>query len=327
MLKNVILSVVCGLLWVSPAQADVKVADGLARAVTLPRSAARIAPAGPPAEVLLYVVAPDLMAGWARQQPDAVLRQVSERARTLPVLGHLTGWEGEPDYSKWKTAGVDLFVDYGSINGRFEVLADTVQAATGVPYVVLDGRLEKTPDTFRILGQLTGRTQRAEVLAKTAERILARAEAARTLPRLYVARSADGRSTMTARSQHGEIFSTAGAANVAVRENDITDQELLAWQPGIIVALDPAFRSVVATAPWAQLPAVKNNRVLTAPSGPWSWMCGPPSVNRLLGLVWLSAAVSDTPDWPAAKAEAATLYQQLYGCALSASELDAVFAP
>lgn len=314
------------MVYASTVQAEVRVTDDLGRQVVLQQPAQRIAPAGPPAEVLLYVVAPDLMAGWARKQSDETLARIDERAKNLPVLGHITGWEGEPDYSKWEAAKVDLFIDYGSVGGRFETLAVTVQAGTKKPYVVLDGRLEKMPAVFRLMGQLTGRMERAETLAKTAERILAKAASAKEpWPTVYIARGSDGRSAITSRSQHGEIYNVAGAINVAAREERITDAELSAWMPDVIVALTPEVLPVLQTKPWADLPAVQNKRIYVAPTGPWSWVGGPPSVNRLLGLVWLSAALSQSPDWPAVQSEVETLYQQLYGFPLSTRDLDRMF--
>ncbi len=315
-----------GVLWCSAAHADVKVIDAYGRTVAMAAPAQRIAPAGPPAEVLAYVVAPDLLAGWARKQSDATLKLVDERSKALPVLGHLTGWEGEPDYSVWKNAKVDLFLDYGSVGGRFETLANAVQQGTGIAYAVFDGRMDNIPASLRAMGKLTGREARAEELAKTAERILARAtKNAGKGPTLYIARNADGRSSTVPRSQHAEIYTVAGAKNIATKEDNISDDDLKAWKPDVIIAMDAGFVATAKIAPWSQLPAVKNKRVFVPPAGPWSWMGGPPSVQRLLGLVWLNAALSEKPDWAAAKKEAGEVYQQFFGRALTAAELDAFF--
>ncbi|MBL8628043.1 MAG: ABC transporter substrate-binding protein [Rhodospirillaceae bacterium] len=313
-------------LWTQAVHAQIAVTDAYGRAVTLPAPAARIAPAGPPAEVLAYVVAPDLLAGWARKQPESTLRWVDDRSKTLPVMGHLTGWEGEPDYSVWKNAKVDLFLDYGSVGGRFETLAASVQQGTGIPYAVFDGRMENIPASLRAMGKLTGREARAEDLAKTAERILARAaQNAGKGPTLYIARNADGRASTVPRSQHAEIYAVAGAVNVATKEENISDDDLKAWKPDVIIVMDPAFVANARNAPWTQMPAVKNKRMFVPPAAPWSWMGGPPSVNRLLGLVWLNAALAEKPDWAAAKKEAGEVYKQFFGRALTTSELNALF--
>ena len=38
---------------------------------------------------------------------------------------------------------------------------------------------------------------------------------------------------------------------------------------------------------WQSLSAVKEGNVYEAPYGPYSWMGGPPSVQRLLSMIWL----------------------------------------
>jgi hypothetical protein len=39
---------------------------------------------------------------------------------------------------------------------------------------------------------------------------------------------------------------------------------------------------------WQAVPAVSNKRVYLAPTVPFGWIDGPPSVNRLIGLAWLA---------------------------------------
>jgi iron complex transport system substrate-binding protein len=42
------------------------VTDAAGRAVTIPDKVTRVFPAGPPAAILLYTLAPDLLLGWPR---------------------------------------------------------------------------------------------------------------------------------------------------------------------------------------------------------------------------------------------------------------------
>ncbi|MCB2106786.1 MAG: hypothetical protein KDE14_03745 [Rhodobacteraceae bacterium] len=331
-----ILAVACLILPLGSRStwAEIALSDAFGRDIVLTNPARRIAPAGPPAEVLIYTIAPDLLAGWAREQPEITQRWLTDDARKLPVLGHLTGWEGEPAYRRWIDAGVDLFVDYGSVGGRFEALADTTQHATGIPYAVFDGDLEEIPATFRALGKLTDRRDRAEKLARAAEKVLADARAHSLIlgnrpsgaPTVLVPQSNDWHSAIGARSQHSEIYHFAGARNVATHANNITETEIAQWNPRTVILLDPAFRTDGATDPFRNIAASKLSRIFVAPAGPWSWLGGPPSVNRLLGLIWLSQVLSDAPDWQAAKSDSAQLFALMYGRALSDAEIAAVFA-
>src|SRR5215207_4349241 len=57
------------------------VTDGAGRAVPVPARVGRVFPAGPPAAIMLYTLAPDLLIGWPRaNRPD-------EREFLLPEIG------------------------------------------------------------------------------------------------------------------------------------------------------------------------------------------------------------------------------------------------
>jgi iron complex transport system substrate-binding protein len=64
----------------------------------------------------------------------------------------------------------DIIIDYGSIDARYVTLADKIQSATGIPYLVLDGRLTKVPDVVGRLGSILHREERARDLRPFAPR-------------------------------------------------------------------------------------------------------------------------------------------------------------
>jgi hypothetical protein len=103
-----------------------------------------------------------------------------------------------------------VILDYGSTSPRYTDRATMVQKATGIPVLLL-GKLERTPETYRLLGAILG-TERAADLAGAAERLLTitreRAEARREAGpiRVYYARSADGLTTATAASSLGDVL-------------------------------------------------------------------------------------------------------------------------
>jgi iron complex transport system substrate-binding protein len=51
----------------------------------------------------------------------------------------------------------DLIIDIGSIAPTYVSLANNVQEQTKIPYVLLDGAFDKTPEMYRLLGELLGR--------------------------------------------------------------------------------------------------------------------------------------------------------------------------
>lgn len=102
-------------------------------------------------------------------------------------------------------------------------------------------------------------------------------------------------------------------------------EQVLAWSPDWIVTQDPAFRRHAGIDPvWRTLPAVREGRLLFAPSLPFGWVDGPPSVNRLLGVAWLAQALrtgSGSTD-PAGRARTIELarhfHDRFYGLAPAA---------
>ena len=135
----------------------------------VPERVARVFPAGPPAAILLYTLAPDLLLGWPRanrpEEREFLLPDVGSR----PEIGRLTGRGNTANLEVVLALKPDLILDVGSTDATYVSLADRVQQQTGIPYALLDGRFDKIPETYRTLGALVGRREQAEALARYAE--------------------------------------------------------------------------------------------------------------------------------------------------------------
>ena len=84
---------------------------------------------------------------------------------------------------------------------------------------------------------------------------------------------------MLGRNVAGET--QGGLANVSI-------EQVLAWNPEIIITIDQEFAATVRNDPaWAAVKAVRDNRIHLSPKLPFGWVDFPPSVNRLIGLWWL----------------------------------------
>jgi len=154
---------------------------------------------------------------------------------------------------------------------------------------------------LRELGRAIGASADGEALAGVVEASLVSiATRVATIPqerrpRVFYARGANGLATAPRGSLQAEVFDLAGARNVAEPPPgfpgnlfNVSLEQVLLWQPDVIVTIDPAFARTVRTRPeWQGVPAVKNNRIYVAPDLPFGWVDAPPAVNRLLGLEWL----------------------------------------
>jgi iron complex transport system substrate-binding protein len=112
---------------------------------------------------------------------------------------------------------------------------------------------------------------------------------------VYYARSPSGLQTALSGSINVEVLDVLGAINVAGSQSatsglaNVSMEQVLAWNPDVIVTTDPAFfGSVWTDARWSVVSAVKNTRVYLSPQLPFGWFDFPPGPNRVIGLFWLA---------------------------------------
>ncbi|GAB4168710.1 MAG: iron ABC transporter substrate-binding protein [Thalassobaculales bacterium] len=305
----------------------VLLAAWLTAAVAL--AAGRIVAAGPPANVLVHALAPERMLGWVRQPSAGERAFLPAATRDLPEIGRLTGRAGTVSLERLVAEGADLIVDVGSTGPTYRSLAERVEAQTGIRYLLLDGSLAATPATIRALGRALAATDRAEALAAYAEETFALVDALpRGLVSAYLARGPEGLETGTQGSINTEILERAGAVNVAVQPGRqaitaVSLEQVLAWNPAVIITLDPRFPARAAADPlWRAVAAVRGGRVHVAPALPFGWIDSPPGINRLIGLRWLAAILHPGLVRIDMRAEARRFYRLAYHLDLDEAALD-----
>jgi iron complex transport system substrate-binding protein len=278
-----------------------EVIDSAGRKVAVPDRVERVVAAGPPASVLVVMLAPEKLAGWNRTPSEAELAFLPPVVRKLPEIGRLTGRGGTANLEVVMAAKPDLILDFGSVNPTYVSLADRVQAQTGIPYILIGGRFDDTVGALRTVGAMFGVVERAETLARRAEAIfdeverLVRSAPEAQHPRVYLARRANGLETGNRGSINTEIIERAGGVNVvdAGREGgglvNVSLEQILQWNPDTIITTERNFTDQVKAEPaWANIEAACRGRIFLSPRLPYGWIDEPPSVNRLLGLQWLA---------------------------------------
>ena len=278
------------LLWWSGAALAADIVDATGRSVRVPEHIERVLPAGPPAAILVAALAPDLMLGWTSPLSDGARAFLSPEAARLPVVPRLTGRDDVID----KTVALkpDLIVDYGTVSPRYADLARATQQRTGIPTVLLDGSLAEIPSVFRLLGNMLHREGRAETLARFTEALLA-VPTSRAHPRVLCARGADGLTVVAPGADLAETFTHLGWQIVAPAGQGSSRRasfdDIRALDPDILVFSDPAMRATLDHSDaWRSLRAVRDGHAFVAPALPFGWVDEPPSINRLLGVAWLS---------------------------------------
>jgi iron complex transport system substrate-binding protein len=302
--------------------------DAAGRRVVLPDHIGRILPAGPTADALVFVLAPDRLAGWSRARSGAYLPAKYAR---LPVAGPL------PEAAT--RLHPDLILDAGMVTPERAAAADRIQQQTGIPYILVDDSVSRMPAMLRRLGAVLGVSQRADDLAGYAE-VAIRAVRGRLLvepadhrKRVYYGRRADGLETALPGSPAADALDESGVINVAAglgrgERVVVTREEIAGWNPDIVIAADRGFYNALLHDPgWRGLAAVRTRHVYLEPSNPFGWIDEPPGVNRLIGLYWLASLFYPDELEQDLRSTTTDFYDKFYRVKLSARQLDALLKP
>lgn len=282
--------------------------DSAGRTVAIPQTVTAVYSAVPTAESMVYSLAPDKLIGWVNAPSDTAKPFLTEKARSLPVLG---GWMGEKSTANLEEiikANPDLivFMTTIGINSNGAKLADTISQQTNRPVVVLDSSLAKTAEMYRLLGDWLGVAERGEELASYSEEALASVKSkVATIPddklvSVYYAESATGLATDPSGSDHTEVLDFVRGKNVASVEkksgqgmSPVSMEQVLSWNPQVILVSTwsggaESLKTIKTDATWAKVPAVSSGRVYLIPSQPFNWFDRPPNTARVLGVQWLA---------------------------------------
>lgn len=283
-----------------PAQART-IVDSAGRTVEIPENVNTVFAAGPPASILVYIMKPEALTGWPRALRLEERDYIAAPYRDLPETGRLTGRGGEANLERVLEIQPDLIIDFGSVRDTYIDLANRVQEQTGIPYILIDGRFENTPEALRILGEALGVPERGEELAADVEATFARIDAIledvpeEERPRVYLARGPEGLETGMKGSINTEIIERAGGRNVADDGGatrglvQASMEQVIVANPDTIVTWDPNFYDKVFDDPlWQGIDAVQTGRVYLSPTAPFGWIDRPPSLNRMMGLIWMA---------------------------------------
>jgi iron complex transport system substrate-binding protein len=314
------------------------VTDSAGRTVEVPDRIEKVFAAGPPASILLYMLAPEKMTGWPNPPTAEERPFIAAPYRDLPALGRLTGRGGTANLEVVLKVKPDLILDFGSVRDTYASLADNVQEQTRIPYVLIDGRFAATPAALRLLGGILGIREHGEQLAKYVEETFAdidrvlKAVPPEKRPRVYLARGPDGLETGVVGSINTEIIERAGGRNVAEAAGQSglvrsSMEQVLVADPEIILTWDRNFFDKVYKDPlWAGIRAVREKRVYLAPTAPFGWIDRPPSLNRIIGLKWVGGLFYPDQLGEDLRETTRTFYRLFYHVNPSDAELDTLIA-
>jgi len=306
--------------------------DSAGRIVPIPDHVSRVMPANTTAEALIYVLAPKKLAGWTRPVSAGGL----PRHARVPQIGELSGPNPTASAATVTRLHPDLIIDSGKVTPERAAFADQISQATGVPYILIDNSIDRTPTMLRTVGRVLGVGERGDDLAGSAEhainalrgRLLIQPPTQR--PRVYYARGPLGLETGLSGSSADAAIEAAGAINVAAslgtgERAAVTPQQIRDWNPDVIIAEDRAFYAAAQrNRAWSGLVALRGKKLFLEPSSPFGWIDDPPGVNRLIGFYWLAQVLYPGHEEEDLRTLMADLYDKFYGIKLTDAQIEGI---
>jgi iron complex transport system substrate-binding protein len=262
--------------------------DDLGRTVTLPGLIDSYAPVGDAAQLLLFSVNPDKLAGLSAGFSQEALNYMPKRMGEIAVFGSYSAL----DHAALIAAAPD-FVLVSADVGSAEL--DALQAQLGIPVVYLNTDLNLTNELYSRAGELTGELDRCATLSAYTSFILN--FSADLITRIgentvsvYWADGEDGLSPVRPDGLRDISLSLAGVTNAVPEDAAEISAALIAeWNPGVIICeTADVYALITQSEEWLQVPAVAAGRVYRIPPEPLGFMDEPMAQNRLIGIYWLT---------------------------------------
>lgn len=309
--------------------------DSVGRTVTIPEKITKIAVTGPLAQIVVFAIAPDLMIATASEWDACAEGLIPDEYFHLPELGQLYGGKGDLNLESLLSAAPEVIIDVGEPKGNVKGDLDALSAQSGIPFIHITATTDTMAAVYRTLGELLGKEEKGEALAAYYDRTLGMIkELAASVEKrdfLYIT-GAEGHNVIAQGSYQSEIIDLM-TNNLAVLEspssrgtgNEVDMEQILTWSPEYIIFSTESIYADVASLPeWQTVPAIANGNYWEAPQGPYNWMGFPPSVQRLLGLLWMGDVLyPDDVDYDLYE-EVKEYFSLFYHTELSREQFDAL---
>lgn len=313
--------------------------DSTGRTVTIPWEVTKIAVSGPLTQVYILPLAGDMLVGVSNAFSQDAAAYLPAYLYELTEIGQLYGGKGEMDLEALLSADPDVVIDVGEAKDSIVDDMNSLSEQTGIPFVHIDATAATAPAAYRALGELTGRTEKAEELAAWCENtytditaMMEKVDADGARKTILYCLGDKGCNVLAKGSFHAETVNLLGDNLADIAEvvssgggNEVDLEQIMAWNPECIVfAPDSVYATVAADAAWQQLSAIRSGDYFETPYGPYGWLSSPPAVQRYLGMLWLGELLYPTYVDYDLQAKVTEYYKLFYGCDLTGDMYDAL---
>ena len=314
------------------------ITDSAGREVEIPSEITKIAPSGPLAQIVLYTVSPDKLAGLAADFSDEAKQYIDEKYWGLPKFGQFYGKNASLNMEALIAEAPDVIIDIGEAKKTVKEDMDALQEQLNIPVIFVEATLPTMADAYEMLGDITGEKEQAGKLADYCRAEIGKADrnaaaiADADRKSVYFGLGDDGLHTNAKGSIHADVIDRIGAVNAADVEavssgggSEVSFEQVLLWNPDlIIVDSQKLYDTLTADPMWQELDAVKNGKIFKIPTAPYSYMSSPPSVNRMIGIEWLGSLVYPEIYTSDIREEVKNFYQLFYHIDVTDEKLEAI---
>ncbi len=330
-----LLSTACAAAKAPQAPETRTFTDSVGRTVAVPCTIDKVAVSGPLAQIVLFALCPDKLAGIANPWDRTAEQFFDKKYYDLPVLGQLYGGKGELNLETLLASGAQVVIDVGQPKKTIVEDLDALQEQTGIPFVHITALTASMGDAYRKLGELLDMPTEAEALAAYCDKVYAQtveiAGAVEKRNLLYVTGD-QGLNVIAQGSYHAEIIDLL-SNNLAVVEspsskgtgNEVDMEQILLWDPDVILFAPESIYADVKNRPeWQAVTAIRNGTYYEVPFGPYNWMGFPPSVQRYLGMLWMSELLYPEAAQLDMFAAVQEYFELFYHCKITREQYDAL---
>lgn len=251
---------------------------------------------------LLYIMAPDLIAGWNGPLRDYEKKYIPERYHNLPVLG---GWYGQgmtPNKETLLSSGIDKAFILEHERIATDKMKTALEGLNIKTYTLKASGISDYPELFLNLGRIIGRDGRGKELAGYSVSAMKRTEEAVSgIPaekrkRVYLAIGNHGLISRCAGTGASEAIEIAGGVNVhdcggrkRSSNEKVSLEQVLLYEPDVILVTDKSFyKNIFKDSGWKRIRAVREGQVVYIPGEPFSWLDKPAGFMPVMAAQYLS---------------------------------------
>ncbi len=321
------------------------ITDMAGRTLTIPDKISKVYSTSPMGQILMYTLNPDKISGHVLPPSEDEKKFLLDSYVKKPMLG---GWYGKNTTGNPENvikASPDIIISMGLLDETDKTFSERMQKQLKIPVIMVSGSINRLDSTYRYVGSLIGDSVRGELLSTYYKNVYKRVQSiVDKIPdnkrvMVYYAEGLDGLETDSKGSLHSEVLDIAGGINVADIQKtsgfgrvSVSIEQVMVWNPEIIITgVDHGvthgnqnFDIITTNKIWKNVLAVKKKQVYKIPSVPFGWFDRPPSVNRIIGMLWLVNLLYPDESEIDIRYETKKFYSEFYHKILSENELDSI---